>query len=192
MRLPDGTILMHATAPYDPNKAHQYYLRTRKLKGRKNGTVEPPKGRTGSLGKKASTFTVRLRNGKEVKLTPQQLKEQKVYAAKRVADIKKKLTRLNSELKARMAEARQAEAKKAKGPTAAEKSQVARESKKYREKHKQELSTKAKTEAAKAPAPSKATSDPVEELKQQITKVQGSLKAAVERQRSLTSATKSG
>lgn len=40
MLLPDGTILVHRDAngmthAYDPVKAHEYYMRTRKLKGRK-------------------------------------------------------------------------------------------------------------------------------------------------------------
>jgi len=39
MRLSDGTTLMHGTAPYDPAKARAYYLRTRKLKGRKKGAA---------------------------------------------------------------------------------------------------------------------------------------------------------
>lgn len=38
MKLPDGTTLMHdATHAYDSAKAHEYYMRTRKLKGRKGG-----------------------------------------------------------------------------------------------------------------------------------------------------------
>lgn len=41
MELPDGTPLMHGTRPYDPKKAHEYYMRTRKLKGRKKGQVDP-------------------------------------------------------------------------------------------------------------------------------------------------------
>jgi len=44
MELPDGTTLMHGPAPYDPVKAREYYLRTRKLKGRKKAAVVvPPK-----------------------------------------------------------------------------------------------------------------------------------------------------
>jgi hypothetical protein len=43
MKLPDGTVLMHGDlehrAPYDPRKAHEYYLRTRRLKGRRRGRV---------------------------------------------------------------------------------------------------------------------------------------------------------
>ena len=48
MLLPDGTILVHTdengfTHAYDPVKAHEYYIRTRKLKGRKKGKAEDPK-----------------------------------------------------------------------------------------------------------------------------------------------------
>ena len=197
MRLPDGTILMHARAPYDPVKAHQYYLRTRELKGRRKGRVQLPTDKSRpvvkpSLSKRAETFTVKLDGGKTAKLTSQQLTEQKVYAAKRVADIKSKLAELNGLLKQRMAEARQAEAKAKKGPTAADKAEAARESKKYREKHQQELSTKRKAATEKKPVPTKPTTDTVEGVKQVITEVQGRLKAAVERQRSLSSATKNG
>jgi hypothetical protein len=40
MKLPDGTVLMHAKRPYDPVKAREYYLRTRKLKGRKKTAAQ--------------------------------------------------------------------------------------------------------------------------------------------------------
>ena len=40
MLLPDGTTLIHEGRPYDPVKAHEYYLRTRKLKGRKKGSAK--------------------------------------------------------------------------------------------------------------------------------------------------------
>ena len=44
MKLPNGEVLMVTDEDglrhiYDPVKAHQYYLRTRKLKGRKRGTA---------------------------------------------------------------------------------------------------------------------------------------------------------
>ena len=46
MQLPNGSVLMHDRSPYDPKKAHEYYLRTRKLKGRKKGVTQPaPAGR---------------------------------------------------------------------------------------------------------------------------------------------------
>lgn len=44
MRLPDGSTLMHdAVHAYDPVKAHEYYLKVRKLKGRKKAGPEIPK-----------------------------------------------------------------------------------------------------------------------------------------------------
>lgn len=42
MKLPDGSTLMHGDlahrAPYDPRKAHEYYLRTRRLQGRRRAS----------------------------------------------------------------------------------------------------------------------------------------------------------
>ena len=45
MQLPDGTTLMHGKRPYDPVKAREYYLKTRKLKGRRKGSVAPPESK---------------------------------------------------------------------------------------------------------------------------------------------------
>jgi hypothetical protein len=198
VQLPDGTVLMHGKTPYDPRKAHEYYIRTRKLKGRKKATSQPfSLARPNRfLATKSPTYTVKLREGGTAKLTTQQLTEQKAYAAKRVADIKKNLTELKTKLREMVADAKakkaKSEAEAKKEPTAAEKSKAARESKQYREKHQQEISTKRKTEAKKESAKPKPKTDPVAELEQRITKIQGSLTAAVERQRALTSATKNG
>src|SRR5262245_53478591 len=99
MKLPNGTVLMHGKAPYDPAKAHEYYIRTRQLKGRKKGridipnrVVKPPR----FSATRSPTFTVKLRDGGTAKLTSQQLTEQRAYAAKRVADIKKNLAELKT------------------------------------------------------------------------------------------------
>jgi hypothetical protein len=165
---------------YDPAKAHEYYIRTRQLKGRRTG-----------VGKPASTYTVSLGDGSTTILTGQQLAEQKAYAAKRVSEIKKSLLELGSQLRKAMRDAKEkkakAEQKAAKPPTAAEKSAAARESKQYREKHKTELSTKSKTEAKKKSA---HHVDPVAELETKITKIKDSLTAAVAKQRALATATK--
>lgn len=192
MKLPDGTILMHGSAPYDPVKAHEYYIRTRKLKGRKRGQGQEHPEASRALGKKASTFTVRLRNGKTATLNQKQLAEQKAYADQRVASIKKKLADLNRELKKRMAEARKAEAKKKRGPTAADKAEKARDAKKYREKNQQKLANKRKSGGGNKSSNSRSKSESVDDLKKRVSKVKGSLRAAVERQRSLSSATKNG
>jgi hypothetical protein len=164
---------------YDPAKAHEYYIRTRQLKGRRSG-----------VGKPASTYTVKLDDGSTTILSGQQLAEQRAYAAKRIATIKKNLLELGSELRKAMQTAKEkkvkAEQKAKKPPTAAEKSAAARESKQYREKHKTELSTKSKTEAKKK----SAHVDPVAELETKITKIKGNLIAAVAKQRALAAATK--
>jgi hypothetical protein len=57
MRLPDGTILMHGKQPYDALKAHQYYLRTRHLKGRK----------------KSDSYTIITSDGKTVQISAEKL-----------------------------------------------------------------------------------------------------------------------
>lgn len=177
MRLPDGTVIMHAKTPYDPAKAHEYYLRTRKLKGRKKG---------------APTFTVRSAKGGTVTLTGKELVEQKAYAAKRVNAIKQKLADLNSKLNAAMRVAKEKKTKStresSKPPSAADKSQAARESKKYRDKHQQEIATKSKKTAAVAKK-KPANVDPVVELETKIYKLKETLKAVVAKQRALSGAT---
>lgn len=184
MRLPDGTTLMHGVAPYDPQKAHEYYLRTRELKGRKPGRGQDPMGSHTTRAARAAVSKTTA-----VKPTPQVLAAQKKAADERVASIKGKLAALNAKLKVKMAAAREAERKEKAGPTAAEKSKKAKESKKYRDKHKQELKTAAK-KAGKKEAAKKGGSEPtVDELKTKIAEVKGQLAAAVERQRQLTKAT---
>jgi len=191
MRLPDGTILMHGRAPYDPVKAHEYYIRTRQLKGRKKGS-NVPQTPTGAR-KKSSKFRVSYEGGKTVELTAQQLAEQQAYAAKRANDIKKSLAELGTKLKNKIADAKEREAKAKreakKAPTAAEKSQAARESKKYREKHKTELATKAKKAGSKESTTATSKTDSVASLEKQITEIKGRLTAAVAKQRALASAT---
>lgn len=191
MQLPDGTVLMHGKAPYDPAKAHAYYLRTRKLKGRKKG--QQPQATFTPTRKQ--TFTVRLSDGSTVKLTQQQLTEQKAFAAKRVSDITNRLAELGTKLKSAMAAAEKKKADANKPPTAAEKAKAAREAKKFRESHKQQLKNKEKAASTKPSAKSTTTTsktDPVADLQQKISAVKGALSAAVAKQRSLMTATKNG
>jgi len=185
MRLSDGTILMHDNTPYDPVKAHEYYIRTRHLKGRHRGRsalVQVPKG--------SSTYTVKLRNGKTVTLTRQQLVEQEAYAAKRVSEIKNRLNELVDKFKQMMKEAEKKSSSNKK-PTAADKAKAAKESKQYRQKHKQELKNKAKTKKEKTPSKKTVKKTfTVEELKSKITEIKASLKAAIQTQRALATAKK--
>lgn len=185
MKLPDGTTLMHGSVPYDPVKAREYYLRTRKLKGRKKGVARPPKGK---VRRPRKSFTVTV-DGKTYKLSPRQLAEQKAYAQKRVTGIKKKLTQLNAELKKRMAEARKKDTEAKKPDSAAEKSEKAKDSEKYRDKNQQELKNKSKKAASEEKSAKKAEPDSVEALKKTIAGAQKNLKVAINRQRALSTAT---
>jgi hypothetical protein len=186
MELPNGTILMHVNQPYDPAKAHQYYLRTRQLKGRKPASRKNPlTGDTTS----SPTFTVRRSDGTTVKLSAKQLAEQKAYAAKRVNAITKRLAELGSKLRKAMAKAQDTKAKSkresSKPATASEKSQAARDAKKYRSKHQQSIATKSKATAKKT----STKGDPVAELETKITQIKDTLRTAMAHQRALAGAT---
>jgi hypothetical protein len=179
MELPDGTILMHGRAPYDPVKAHEYYLRTRQLTGRRKG---------------APRFTVRSRSG-TVELTGRELTEQRAYAAKRVNDIKNRLAELGTKLAEARAKAQAEESssrrKARRTPTAADKSKAARESKQYREKHRQTLATKRRRGSTRKSSKSRSEADPVARLEGKIAVVKVRLLDAVAKQRALASATRS-
>ena len=172
---PEQFVLMHAAAPYDPVKAHEYYMRTRKLKPRQRSS-------------KSDSYTVNVGSGKTVKLSAQKLEEQKAYAEHRVGIIKDKLKGLNAQLKKKLAAAN-------KKPTAADKSKAARESRQYRDKHKQELATKAKRAASSKPATSSKSSSKtttVATIKKNIVTTKASLKAAVAKQKQLATAKRNG
>lgn len=187
MKLKDGTILMHDGAPYDPVKAHEYYLRTRHLKGRRHGRAVPVRAHTRNL--KSSSYTVKLSNGKTVTLTRQQLVEQEAYAAKRVSEIKNRLAELSDKLKKMMHEAQQRKANANKKPTSADKAKAAKKEKQYRQKHKQTLANKAKqAKAKKAPAKKSTHKDTVAEVQHKITVIRTRLKDAIATQRALYAA----
>lgn len=169
---------MHEGRPYDPAKAHDYYIRTRQLKGRKSGAGVAPGG--GKAPARAADN-----------------QDKKIAAAEQVARLRSKLGQLQTELKKRMAEARQADAKAKKPATAAEKRKNAKQSAQYRDKNQQKVKAAAKKASAKAgsssggkgggaSAPkSSASGGSVDALKKTIAQVQDSLKAAVARQRAL-------
>lgn len=179
MRLPDGTVLMHGALPYDPQKAHDYYVKTRKLHPRAKGSA---------------TYTVKGRNGKTVKLSAKQLEEQKAFAAKRVAQLRKNLSDLGVLLHDKLEKAKASATKAAKPLTLAEKAKAARASEAYAKSHKQEISNNKKTAAAKAPTKAKddPKSDSVDSLKKEISSTRDKLKNAVAKQRELATAKKNG
>jgi len=194
MQLPDGTTLMHGKFAYDPVKAHMYYIRTRQLSGRKGGQATSTTRKSPLSGDVSSpTYTVTLPSGETAILTRQQLIEQKVFAAKRVKEIKGKLSELSSVLRKAMSEAKRkkalAELKASKPPTAAEQSKAAKESQQYRDKHKTSITTKSRVASKSATKTDSANTDPVAELETKVTQIKDTLRAAVASQRALTTAT---
>jgi hypothetical protein len=169
--------------PYDPAKAHAYYIRTRQLKGRR-----------AAKGKPESTYTVTTSDGQTAILTGKQLVEQKAFIAKRVTEIKKSLTELSRTLKKAMFDAKAKKAKAAlnaaQPPTAVDKAQAAKDSKQYREKHKQSLATKAKVSSSKTTKTTQTNVDPVAELETKITQIKSNLTDVVAKQRALAAAIK--
>lgn len=186
MRLANGEVIMHAGQPYDPQKAHDYYERTKKLKGRKKGqgdTLKPANGQPKAPAHPASNA------------------RQKKELAVRIQNLEGKLQKLEALIKkkehAEQSDARKAKAKKnasakeaAKPDTAAEKAKKAREGKKYRAKNKTKLGNKAKTSSSGGSKASSATTKPssgtsVKELKTLAVKVKGQLAVAKTKLRAL-------
>jgi len=206
MELPNGEVLMHGARPYDPKKAHEYYLRTRKLKGRRKGQYNP---HLATLAKRLAGMSdeqiheeIRKSNNPaekkliKIMLTRRQAKstppakpkatpEQRANAARRVSSLKSELADLERKLKEAVAKARKSAAKERRGPTQAEKSKKAKESKKYRDKHKQKLANKRKTAASKSKASGKPKADTVTSLKKQVSEVKGRLDKAIQAQKAL-------
>lgn len=175
MDLPDGSVLMHAGVPYDPRKAHQYYMDHRQLKGRK-----PGKG----------TYRIKSRTGGYYKVSAQQLEEQKVYAAARTANFKKNLSDLGVLLRAKQKAAHEAKVKAARPKTLAEKADAARAASKYRAKNQQHIKSKAKAKDSTKKSTSQV--DTIDSLNKQIVTTKANLLNAVARQRELATAKKNG
>jgi len=173
---------------YDPVKAHQYYLRTRKLKGRKKGRAEPS-GPSAGAGRLVKDVLARPASRKPVSNNPQ-LQRQRQQAAARVSTLRGKLSELNARLKEKMAEAKEAEAKEKKGPSSSEKREAAERSKDWRAKNQQKVKQQEKQRAAKEknqPETKKSGGgdDSIEGIRTAITKVKAALDKAVARQRAL-------
>jgi len=152
---------------YDANYARQYYLRTRKLKGRKHGT-HPDTG----LARNS-----RARSGAQPKKDPAVRARQRQALAARIKTLEGKLTQLEAKIRKRAQEERASAKEAAKPATASEKRQKAKDSKQYRDKHKQELANKAKT-ASGDKKKSGASKTSTEDLKKLATRVKGQIAVA--------------
>jgi hypothetical protein len=91
----DEVILEHAKAPYDPVKRREYYLRTRKLKGRRVGDA-PDKKEPPAKGEK--TLPART-PGKSVTSSQIRRNKHRTLTEVRVAALKVRLEKLRGTLK---------------------------------------------------------------------------------------------
>jgi len=171
--------LLHAAIGYDPAKAHEYYLRTRKLKGRHRGSGEQPAGFAKANEKRHEG--AKAKQKRELAATIQRLegKLQKLEAL-----IRKRVHEAASEDRKGKAKKERAAKEKDKPKSAAEKAKAARESEKYRDKNRQKLKNKAKEASGKAGGGSpkdkkKAGSKhSISDLKALATKVKGQIAVA--------------
>lgn len=176
-------VLQHE---YDPVKAHEYYMRTRKLKGRRpgKGTVEPV-GRTRSVAPRTGRTREQIANSAKARQR-KELKAQIDAAEDRLkkleALIKKRIAEEKSEDRKSKARKERAAKEAQKPDTAAEKAKKAREAEKYRDKHKQELKNKAKDAKSGGSSAKKGSGTKkkhtVDELKTLAKKVRGQIAIA--------------
>lgn len=180
MRTPTELELQHLAAGfvsnYDPAKRREYYLRTRKLKGRRRGTSEDP--RTGkSMGQISKDARAKQRQELAARIQSLSKKLQKLEAKIREMEAAEA-----SEDRKGKAKAERAAKEAAKPKTAAEKAEAAREAEKYRDKNQQKLKSEAKDaksgggSAREKKSGSKASS--VSDLKALATKVKGQIAVA--------------
>jgi hypothetical protein len=190
MRPPNEFELQHmvlggAIGAYDPVKAHEYYERTKKLKGRKRGQVQTSNGRVPSRGRDPRTGKRMDRIQKEARA------KQRKELSTRIQSLSNKLNKLEAKIREleheEASEDRKGTAKKEraakeadKPKSAAEKAEAARESKKDRAKNQQQEKSKETSADSGSSSDKKSGSKTgrVSELKTLATKVKGQIAVA--------------
>lgn len=187
MKTPTEFQISQLAHVYDPVKAHQYYLKTRKLKGRKPGKGDDPKspGFSNSLKvgatKAKRSHDAKIRQRKELAAAIRNLEDK---LKKLEALIRKKQHEESADNREAKAKKERAAKEKDKPKTAAEKAEIARENKKYREKNQQKLKSDAKRRDSSGGGSSSKTkkdseSGPsVSDLKALATRVRGQIAVA--------------
>lgn len=173
-------VVVHYADDYDPAKAREYYLRTRKLKGRKAGSKVAP------VGRKPSAAKIAARPRPVAKKSAAQ-HHKEVFA--RVEAMKGRLEKLRKLLRelTKQAQARSGvdpkKDKKAKPTagskklTAAERKEAAKRSAEYRKKHEAELKKETLTDQEKR------LNEQIKDVEAKIAKAKADLKAAVAKAR---------
>jgi len=166
-------------APYDPQKAHEYYMRIRKLKGRQKGAQQPPPAQP---------------QGRRPKGVLSPREKQKVELKQNIQTLGLKLHNLEQLIQKKEAILKQDQAQakskanknsKAKGDKPVDKAKARSDAKKYRQSHKQSLKNKAKQSRSKGGGQSHKDHKPkpdskksIADLKALATKVKGQLAIA--------------
>lgn len=194
MKTPTELELSQLMHVYDPAYAREYYLRNRKLTGRKQGTARPASsdnrngqapsgnrnGRDPRTGKTREQIAKDARTKQRKELTAQ-IDRMELNLERIKAKIRELMQ--DEASKDRKSEAKKERARKEaeKPKTAAEKAKDARESEKYRDKHKQELKTKAKDSKSgggSSKSDKKKSEAKLSDLKALATKVKGKIAVA--------------
>lgn len=161
---------------YDPVKAHEYYLRTRQLKGRQPAAVADTLKRVGAARVAKKTVVRKPVSQAEVKKRAQ---ARVVRLTAKVHALTKALHEAEDALRAKRKEAKQ----NSDGKTTAKERAAAKQ---YRDKHKSEIAAKEKKAADKSgggssskPSGPKSVSEMSEsELTDRISKIKGLITAA--------------
>jgi len=187
--------LLHYAAGYDPVKARQYYLRTRELKGR-----GPAKGKPPVKGLGTQIPLVPSKDPRKGKTREQIQKDARTKARK---ELKERIDRLSDKLKLlkdvirkeeqeeasknrkSKAKSERAAKERDKPDSTAEKAEVARDAKKYRDKNQQKLDNKANEsksgssgESSGATVAEAKRPQQISDLKALATKVEGQIAVA--------------
>lgn len=172
-------ILSHArdpsSEPYDAAKAHEYYLRNRKLKGRKTGIQQEPVSRR---NKGLPTKPIVQKSSAQKAKERAAIKGRVVALQARLAKLKEVLAELVKQAKARSGIETKTKTKDA-ASTTAQKAAEDKSSKEYYEKNKAKIAAKAKKEAE-----ANNVSDleaQIKEIQQKIAEARAELAAAIKR-----------
>jgi Tfp pilus assembly protein FimV len=176
--------LSHFIPGYNPQKAHEYYLRTRHLKGREKGQQPPPASKQPHTAKPQKN-KAQQKAELQANVTNLELKLHNLEAL-----IAKKEATLAKDQQTAKSKAKQNHSGKNKGPkTAAQKAEAARKNKQYQQTHRNQIKNKQAQAKAKGKsggggghkkgaAGKKDSQKSIAELKTLATKVKGLLAVA--------------
>jgi chromosome segregation ATPase len=158
---------------YDPVKAHEYYERTKKLKGR-----QPGEGKKSPPIQRAPTAHV---SGKSLSSAEHAAQARVTRLKAKVSTLESALSKANAELSKKRQAARETKRKNSDGKSTTQEKQASKE---YRDKHKAEIASKRKSKSSSSGGSSSSSSSnsisdmSASELTSRIIKIRGVLAEA--------------